>query len=220
MENSDNPQYTIVEDIGKYYPIEILEVEGITIRGKKIGELDELIFTKARELGGTRRDFNIVYKKSHTRHYMCSQMTIERIIGDIAVLSEQPTIGFKRKYKLTQPKRVWAHLQYIPHNGAYRTKKGDIIPYKITDVYRLMGSYVDRDLLIPDRPWPEWDAEYAFEMLYGKQCDYNDREQVTELQRIKKALDNKDELDVDKIIIYAKGEKAYRERASDELLIK
>ena len=62
MENSDNPQYTIVENIGKYYPIEILEVEGITIRGKKIGELDELIFTKARELGGTRRDFNIVLK--------------------------------------------------------------------------------------------------------------------------------------------------------------
>ena len=87
MEDINQSQYIIVEDIGKYYPIEILEVEGITIRGKKIGELDELIFTKARELGGTRRDFNIVYKKSHTRHYMCSQMTIERIIGDIAVLS-------------------------------------------------------------------------------------------------------------------------------------
>ncbi len=216
MENSDNPQYTIVEDIGKYYPIEILEVEGITIRGKKIGELDELIFTKARELGGTRRDFNIVYKKSHTRHYMCSQMTIERIIGDIAVLSEQPTIGFKRKYKLAQPKRVWAHLQYIPHNGAYRTKKGDIIPYKITNVYRLMGSYVDRDLLIPDRPWNKWDADYAFEMLYGKKCEYGNKEQMAELQRIRQALKDEDEL----LIIYVKGKKAYKERASDELLIK
>lgn len=218
MENSDNPQYTIVEDIGKYYPIEILEVEGITIRGKKIGELDELIFTKARELGGTRRNFNIVYKKSHTRHYMCSQMTIERIVGDIAVLSVQPAIGFKRKYTLNPPKRVWACLQYIPANGAYK-KNGEVIPYKMTDIYRLMGSYVDRDLLIPDRPWSEWDADYAFEMLYGKKCDYNDNEQLIELQRIKQILDNKDEFDIDKIRIYVKGEKAYKERASDDLLI-
>ena len=220
MEDINQSQYIIVEDIGKYYPIEILEVEGITIHGKKIGELDELIFTKARELGGTRRDFNIVYKKSHTRHYVCSQMTIERIVGDIAALSEQSTIGFKRKYKLAQPKRVWAHLQYIPHNGAYRTKKGDIIPYKITDVYRLMGSYVDRDLLIPDRPWDKWDADYAFEMLYGKKCNYDDKEQIAELQRIKHVLEDEDELSVEKIILYVKGEKAYRERASDELLIK
>ena len=183
--NNSIQQYTIVEDIGKYYPVEILEVEGITIRGKKIGELDELIFTKARELGGNRRNFNIVYKKSHTKHYVSERMTIERIIGEKAIFKNPPQIGFKRKYKLEQPKRIWAGLQYIPKNSAYKTKKGEIVPYKITDVYRLIGSYVDRDLLIPDRPWNKWDADYAFEMLYGKKCDYDDQEQMAELQRIK-----------------------------------
>ena len=219
MEDINQSQYIIVEDIGKYYPIEILEVEGITIRGKKIGERDELIFTKARELGGARRNFNIVYKKSHAKHFVCNLMTIERIIGERAVFKSTPQIGFKRKYKLEQPKRIWACLQYIPQNSAYKTKKGDIVPYKMTDIYRLMGCYVDRDLLIPDRPYYEWDAEYAFEMLHGKKCDYNDNEQLIELQRIKQILDNKDEFDIDKIRIYVKGKKAYRERASDDLLI-
>ena len=218
--NNSIQQYTIVEDPGKYYPIEILEVEGITIRGKKIGELDELIFTKARELGGARRNFNIVYKKSHAKHYVSERMTIERIIGERAVFKSTPHIGFKRKYKLEQPKRIWAGLQYIPQNSAYKTKKGDIVPYKITDIYRLIGSYVDSDLLIPDRPWSKWDADYAFEMLYGKKCDYNDKEQVVELQRIEKIFDDKDEFANDKLIIYIKGEKAYKERASDDLLIK
>ena len=220
MENTCEQQYTIVEDPGKYYPIEILEVEGITIRGKKIGELDELIFTKARELGGARRNFNIVYKKSHAKHFVCNLMTIERIIGERAVFKSIPQIGFKRKYKLEQPKRIWAGLQYIPQNSAYKTKKGDIVPYKMTDVYRLMGCYVDRDLLIPDRPWNKWDADYAFEMLYGKKCEYGNKEQMAELQRIKHVLEDEDELSDEKIILYVKGTKAYKERASDDLLIK
>ena len=219
MENTCEPQYTIVEDIGKYYPVEILEVEGITIRGKKIGELDELIFTKARELGGNRRNFNIVYKKSHTKHYASERMTIERIIGEKAIFKNPPQIGFKRKYKLEQPKRIWAGLQYIPKNSAYKTKKGEIVPYKITDVYRLIGSYVDRDLLIPDRPCIKWDANYAFEMLYGKKCDYKDKEQVDELQKIKQILISK-ELTKEKAELFMNGLKAYEEWAKENILIK
>ena len=49
MENTCEQQYTIVEAPGKYYPIEILEVEGITIRGKKIGKLDELQMIKVND---------------------------------------------------------------------------------------------------------------------------------------------------------------------------
>ena len=216
MENTCEQQYTIVEDPGKYYPIEILEVEGITIRGKKIGELDELIFTKTRELG-TSRMFNIVYKKSHTRHYMCSQMTIERIIGERAVFKSIPQIGFKRKYKLEQPKRIWACLQYIPRNGAYRTKKGDVTPYKITEVYRLTHCYSDYELLWPEKLCFEWNANETFEALHGVKYDDTNAEHKVKLQQIERILNEEDKSNK-KLKLLIDAVKAYEERAKSYLI--
>ena len=218
MENLNNPQYTIVDNSSQRYEIEIHEISGITMRGKKIGEIDELITINAREWG-TKRKFNIVFKKSHAQHFVCDLMTIERVVGESAKFKSTPRLGFKRTYKLNPPKRIWAYLQYIPANGAYKTKDGEVMPYKLTDIYRPIMCESTEDLLHPDKPCVEWDAEYAFEMLYGNKCDYNNQEQAAELQRIKQILDTKD-LTHEKAVVYMRGLNAFKERVSDDILIK
>ena len=218
MENLNNPQYTIVDNSSQRYEIEIHEISGITIRGKKIGEIDELITINARGWG-TKRKFNIVFKKSHAQHFVCDLMTIERVVGESAKFKSTPQLGFKRTYKLNPPKRIWAYLQYIPANGAYKTKDGEVMPYKLTDIYRPIMCESTEDLLHPDKPCVEWDAEYAFEILYGNKCDYNNKEQVDELQRIKLVLAPK-ELTHEKAKLFMRGLEAYKEWAKENILIK
>jgi hypothetical protein len=56
-------------------------------------------------------------------------------------------------------------------------------------------------------------------MLYGNKCDYNNKEQVDELQRIKLVLAPK-ELTHEKAKLFMRGLEAYKEWAKENILIK
>lgn len=190
----------------KVYHLKITHVRGTVIRGERDGLFDELLrYCAVDVITGQKFDNNIMMKKSYGEQFSVSLLTIESLIklaGGQVDCPLKPQLGYARSYELESPIYVEAWLSYIPKNGAYKTKKGELVPYKTTDVYRVdMIMHEDDSLeLYAQRTRQEWRSLYA--EIAGKEWDpqtagAEDRQilmRVCKLQKIIQRVLTKQEL--------------------------
>lgn len=124
----------------RVYHLKITHIKGTVIRGEREGVFDELLRIYAVDLITGQKFDNILMKKSYSQLFGTSLLTIEKLIelsGNQVDCHLKPQLGYVRSLELKKPIYVETRLTYIPKNGAYRNKKGELVPYRTTDVYRV-----------------------------------------------------------------------------------
>ncbi len=146
--NNDSVDLVIPES--KTYHLKITCVRGTVIRDGTRGYFDELLRIYAVDVITGYRFDNILMKKYYAQHFGANVLTIESLIelsGSQVDCPLKPQLGYVRSLELENPIYIEARLTYIPKNGAYKNKKGELVPYKTTDVYRVDMAIQEDDHL-------------------------------------------------------------------------
>lgn len=138
--DKSNDSVDLVIPESKTYHLKITCVRGTVIRTRTRGYFDELLRIYAVDVITGYRFDNILMKKYYAQHFGANILTIESLIelsGSQVDCPLKPQLGYVRSLELENPIYIEARLTYIPKNGAYKNKKGELVPYKTTDVYRV-----------------------------------------------------------------------------------